>query len=266
MSTAKPTILVRLEYEEAAQAYLRSLPPEHFMEATAQATQRKITLESLDLVHARQPDVQVFNELLVQYPLPRRQKPHQVVPDNMVVVWPEPIQADGSYDLPLQPTRPLWVLEYVSPSNKRKDYEDSFRKYERHLKVPYYLLFYPDNQELTLYHHNGKRYVSVKPNADGRYAIPELDLELALLDGWVRFWYQGELLPLPADLQRALDEARRQLRVTRQELGVTRQELGVTRQELQEATRRANNAEEELARLRSELEQLRGRPGSGPRG
>jgi Putative restriction endonuclease len=177
----------------------------------------------------------------------------------MVVVWPEPIQAGGSYDLPLQPTRPLWVLEYVSPSNKRKDYEDSFRKYERHLKVPYYLLFYPDNQELTLYHHNGKRYVSVKPNADARYAIPELDLELALLDGWVRFWYQGELLPLPADLQRALDEARRQL-------GEARQELGQTRQQLEEETRRANTAEEELARLRSELEHLRGRPGSGSRG
>jgi hypothetical protein len=57
MSTAKPTILLRLEYEEAAQAYLRSLPLEHFMEATAQATQRKITLESLDLVQRVAPPV-----------------------------------------------------------------------------------------------------------------------------------------------------------------------------------------------------------------
>src|SRR5262245_31169484 len=69
VSMNKPRQLVRIEYEEAAERYLRSLPPEHFMEAVAQSTQRKITLESLDLVHARRADVQIFSELLVQYPL-----------------------------------------------------------------------------------------------------------------------------------------------------------------------------------------------------
>ena len=70
MATDKPLSLLHLEYEEAAQAYLymlRTEHPEHFMEATPQAYQRKITLESLDLVSARNPEVQVFNELLVQY-------------------------------------------------------------------------------------------------------------------------------------------------------------------------------------------------------
>ena len=54
-------------YEAYAQEYLRSLPPEHFMEAIPQARQREITLESLALVKARRPDFHVFNELLVQY-------------------------------------------------------------------------------------------------------------------------------------------------------------------------------------------------------
>src|SRR6185437_9227678 len=100
MPTQKPRSLLRIEYEESAEAYLRSLPLEHFMEATAQGTQREITLESLALVRARRSDVQIFNELLVQYP--RRGQPSigKVVPDNMVVVWPEPIKASGSYDLP----------------------------------------------------------------------------------------------------------------------------------------------------------------------
>jgi hypothetical protein len=120
------------------------------MEATPQATQRKITLASLDLVHARRPDVQLFNELLIQYPLPK-DRIGQVVPDNMVVVWPEPIEAEGSYDLPLQPTGPFWVMKYVSKFSKRKDYNISFRKYERDLKVPYYLIFYPDVQEMSLF-------------------------------------------------------------------------------------------------------------------
>ena len=130
----------------------------------------------------------------------------------------------------------------------RKDYEDSFEKYER-LKVTYYLVFYPDSQDLTLFHHQGEKYVSKKPNRRGRLAIPELDMEVGLLDGWVRYWFKGELLPLPADLQRDLDETRRQLA---------------------EATRRADaehqarlNAEQEVARLRAENEQMRSRRNGG---
>ena len=49
MPTELPRMLVEVNYYQAAQEYLRSLPPEHFMEAPPQATQRKITLESLDL-------------------------------------------------------------------------------------------------------------------------------------------------------------------------------------------------------------------------
>jgi Uma2 family endonuclease len=243
MATPKPRSFLRIEYEEAAEAYLRSLPLEHFMEATAQSTQRKITLESLDLVHARRPDVQIFNELLVQYPRRGERKIGQVVPDNMVVVWDEPIDANGSYDLPLQPVGPFWMLEYVSKHNKRKDYEDNMQKYERELKVPYYLLFYPDGRELTVFRLRGRTYRSVKPNEQGRLAIEGLDVEVALLDDWVRYWYKGELLPLPADLQRDLEETRKQLRK------MTR------RVEEEQQARLA--AEQELLRLKAELEQMR---------
>jgi hypothetical protein len=243
MPTEIPRGLLEVRYYQAAQDYLRSLPLEHFMEATPQATQRKITLACLELVHALWAAFQVFNELLVQYPLRGRKKPGQVVPDNMVVVHDEPIDAVGSYDVPLQPARPFWVLEYVSKSSQRKDYDDNMEKYERHLKVPYYLVFYPDNQELTLYRHNGRKYVTVRPNAQGRYAIRELEMEVALLDGWVRFWFRGELLPLPGDLLRLLEEARR------------REEEARRREEEERQGRLAVEAEN--ARLRAELDALR---------
>ncbi|MBO0697656.1 MAG: Uma2 family endonuclease, partial [Zavarzinella sp.] len=206
MATTKPRAVIAVTYEAWAQEYLRSLPPEHFMEAKGQSTQREITLESLALVKARRPDFHVFNEMLVQYPLPGQKRPGQVVPDNMVVLSREPLEAESSYNLPLEPARPFWVLEYVSKNNKRKDYDDNFDKYEKELRVPYYLTFYPDNQELTLYRLQGKKYVSVKPNRHGRFAVPDLEIEVALRDGWVRFWYRGELLPLPADLQRELEK------------------------------------------------------------
>jgi Uma2 family endonuclease len=235
-----PRVLQAIAYEEEAQAYLRSLPLEHFMEATDQATQRTITLESLALVKARRADFHVFNELLVQYPLPGRRKPGQVVPDNMVVLTTEPIRASTSYNVPLEPARPFWVLAYVSKGNKRKDYDKSFRKYERQLKVPYYLVFCPDEQELTLYRHNGRAYVRVKPNRQGRYAIPKLDLEVGLLDGWVRFWYVGKLLPLPADLLRALDKARQQVADEKRRADELQQRLEAAERELAELRARRN--------------------------
>lgn len=235
------TVDARLKfiYEMTEQRYLRSLPPEHFMEATTQATQRKITLESFDLIHVHRPDIQCFNELLVQYPVEDLDKPRQVVPDNMVVIHPTPIVADGSFNTPLQPVGPFLVLEYVSKSNSRKDYEANMVRYEQHLKVPYYLMFYPDADELSVFRMSEGKYVSVKPNDAGRLAIPELELEAALLDGWVRYWFRGELLPLPGDLLR---------------------QLNATQAELTAKQKALDAAETEIARLREQLARAKGQP------
>lgn len=235
-ATESSRAALEARYYQAALDYLHSLPLEHFIESTPHATQREITLESLALLKAKRSDVHVFNELLVQYPRPRRRKLGQVVPDNMVVIHAGPIDADLSYDTPLVKPRPFWVLEYLSKNSTRKDYVDNKRRYERDLQVPYYLLFDPRTQKLTLYHHNDKRYVALKPNAAGRLEVPELDLEMAILDGWVRYWHKRKLLPLPADLQKDLDQALL---------------------ERDRATRRAEAAERESAELRKQIEKLR---------
>jgi Uma2 family endonuclease len=273
MADTRPRILQRLEFEKAAEAYLRGLPPEHFMEATPQATQREITVESLALVKGRRPEVQYFNELLVEYRLPRSREIRKVVPDNMVVVHHEPIQAAGSYNLPMQPARPFWVLEYVSRASERKDYDDNFQKYESELKVPYYLLFQPEAQEVTLYRRRRARYVSVRPNAEGRLALPELELEMAIQGGWVRFWFRGQLLALPADLQRQIDQLREQMaEVARQRDEANRRAEEEARRraeaerwaaeearQRQEAERQRDEVERELARLRALLGEQGGR-------
>lgn len=162
----------------------------------------------------------------------------QVVPDSMVVLHDGELTVDGSYDLPLQPARPFWVMEYVSKSNKRKDYVDNMRRYERDLKVPYYLLFYPDNEELTLFRRGEKKYVSVKPNAHGRYEVAELQVEMGILDGWVRYWFRGTLLDMPAEMHRERLELRTQLLAARE---------------------RVATLEDEVARLRAENNALRQR-------
>jgi Uma2 family endonuclease len=200
------------QYEQAAEEYLASLPLEHFMEATPQATQREITLESFALVRRARADFHYFNELLIQYFYKGNLR--RVVPDNMVVVGQIDERRRGSYAPELEPAPPLWVLEYVSRANPRKDYVGNFKKFRRELKVPYHLLFEPEArpQVLQLSRHDGAAYVPCAPSAEGRCPIPELEIEVGLVAGWMRYWFRGELLPLPAELQTRLDQQAEQLR------------------------------------------------------
>jgi len=235
-------------YSRIASDYCRSLPLEHFMESTSQSTQRAITTESLDLVSAVWPEFQLFGELLILYPLTGKdlEKPTRVCPDNMVIVHDEPIVAKGSFNVPLQPAGPTLVLEYVSTGNKRKDYIDNRRRYADDLKVPYYLLFEPEAQKLTVFKMAGKRgYVAVKVNEAGRLPIPPLELEVTILDGWVRFWFRGELLPLPGALMKQRDEAESRARAEAE---------------------RADAAETENERLRKELARLKAAATNGRNG
>jgi hypothetical protein len=117
-------------------------------------------------------------------------------------------------------------------------------KYQDELRVPYYLLFYPDKEELTVYRLRDHKYAAVKPNAHGRLAVLELEIEVALLDGWVRYWFHGELLPLPGELMEQLNQVRDQLNAER--------EARVA------AESRAAAAEAELGRLREELARTKG--------
>src|SRR5258707_15413146 len=102
----------------------------------------------------------------------------------MVVLGNLSAEARTSYATELEPCPPFWVLEYVSPSSKRKDYVDNLQKYERELKVPYYLTFDPETLDLRLRRHDGTSYVPVQPNSAGRYPVPEIELEVGLLAGW----------------------------------------------------------------------------------
>jgi chromosome segregation ATPase len=71
-----------------------------------------------------------------------------------------------------------------------------------------------------------------------------VEIEIALLGRWVRFWHRGELLPLPADLQRSLEEARRQL-------GEARQQVSNLQRRLEQEEQRRRDLEAMLARLQS---------------
>jgi len=196
-------------YRKSAQEYFRKhkdgpAPPE----TTLQARQRFITLASLALLRVQRPDVHYFNELQLRYPRVGRWPAGDVVPDNMVVLYVGKLDVAAVFDLAEQPARPFWTLDYTSDEVERKSYDKSFEKYERALKVPNCLMFNTSTGELKLYRHNGREYDLVAPNISGRYSIPELGVQVGMLNDSVRFWLGSSLLMLPGEMRREIDELR----------------------------------------------------------
>ncbi len=252
---ALSTARLKRFYERDASEYCGSLPLEHFMESIEQSKQREITVESLALVRAVWPEFQVFSELMIQYVAPGKDpyKPLRMVPDNMVLMHSEPIDAHGSYATAVQPVLPILVLEYVSRRSKGKDYEDNRKKYERDLKIPYYLLFDPEAGDMAVLHRVKSKYVRVKPNEEDRLPIPELELEVALIDGWARFWFRGELLPLPGDLLHSLNEERA-ARIAAERAAAKSEKRRIVAEDVAAREQSARRAlEAELARMKAEL-------------
>jgi hypothetical protein len=107
MPSAAPNRLQELRYEKEALAYFHGLPLEHFAQSVTQSMQWMFTVTSLDLVAARRSDFHVFTELLVLYLQGRTGRLGKVVPDNMIVLSDEPIKPVWSFNIPLEPARPL---------------------------------------------------------------------------------------------------------------------------------------------------------------
>ena len=152
-----------------------------------------------------------------------------------------------------------FVLEYVSAGNQRKDYVDNMTRYGRDLQVPYYMLFEPQKLRLTLYKLGTKtrKFRELRPNAAGRLAIPELDIEMALVDVWVRFWFRGKLLPLPGEMAVELDESKKETRKAHRDTRVAEEAARAAEETAQREREAREIAESEVTKLRAELAAIR---------
>ncbi len=192
------------EYDRAEAEFFRLETIEDMSESADSFTQRAITLSALqDLKTLHFPEMDIFNEFMLIYTLPKGLG--RVTPDNFITLGLPPQKWKSSFPV-TDVQLPFWVLEYVSPPTQNKDYVKSFGKYED-LQIPYCTLFDPCVQKLTMFQYNGHRYEPMLLDERRRYLISELDLHVGLLDGWMRFWFRGQLLPTAAEaaLQREGD-------------------------------------------------------------
>ncbi|MDA1017068.1 MAG: hypothetical protein O3A00_21745 [Planctomycetota bacterium] len=251
MSSGTETLFTAAEYEAAALTYYESLPLEHFMEATDQSLQREIALSSFRVLRTRQSGVRLYNELLFQWV--EDGEIQRLVPDNSLFLTDEADDVSRtSFNFELETGRPLVDMEWISDSDLRKDRPGgaTFAKNER-IKVPYYLCFHRATQTFEVFEHNGTNYDLMPTEPNGRYRIPEIDLEIGLKERWVRFWHRGELLPLPDEL--AVQAAQKD-----ELLGLQREQLAEQREAIATQQEQLTAKDDEIELLRAQLRELRG--------
>ena len=100
-----------------------------------------------------------------------------------------------SYVLWKEMIPPVIALEFVSGNGSeerdRTPYDGKFWVYERIIRPAYYGIYEVAKATIDLYHLQGTQYVQMTPNPEGRYTIPEMQVELGLWQGH----YQGMTLP-----------------------------------------------------------------------
>jgi Uma2 family endonuclease len=118
-----------------------------------------------------------------------------------------------SYVLWKEYVAPLIVIEFVSgdgseerdrtPPAQGTNRVGKFWVYEQAIRVPYYAIYEAEQAQVEVYHLLDNAYQQMTPNAQGRYPIPPMGVELGIWQGryqnmelpWLRWWdRQGNLL------------------------------------------------------------------------
>jgi hypothetical protein len=190
-------------------------------------------------------NVSVFHDFIINWGIPGLANPSpdvSVIPD---VPDPKAIEKDGVFFVKEQGTKPILVVEVVSPNYRKEDREQKVEIYER-AGVREYLIFdfYSrrgrNRAEVLLYRLVQGRYRLQTPDEDGLLYCQTVDLRLGLDEEgklFVEDGETGERLRTPEEEIAAREAAEAQAKA--------------------EAAR-AEAAEARLAEMEAELRRLRG--------
>ena len=144
-----------------------------------------------------------------------------------------------------------WVLEVHAGGDRKKDTVRNIELYAR-LRIPEYFIYDRGRQRLDgfrLASSQATSYQPIEPH-NGRYDSVMLGLTLEIVEGHLRFWADGEMLPHHEELVSRLDVETRRREDAEQRL----QEESRRREE---ESRRREDAERRLAALQAVLKGLK---------
>jgi multidrug efflux pump subunit AcrA (membrane-fusion protein) len=151
-------------------------------------------------------------------------------------------------------------MEYVSGdgTEERDTTPDTgkFWVYENAIVAEFYVIFDPERATLDVHQRINARYQQLTPNAQGRFLIPPLGVELGIWVGnfrnlsgtWLRAWDPATdtLLPLDAD---RIETERQRANEQKKRADEQRQRADEQQKRADEQRERADAAEQRAARL-----------------
>jgi Uma2 family endonuclease len=217
--------------------------------------------EALEDFFAQVLDVYVASQLVFYFqqgnPQARRD------PDILVARGVRGRHRRRSYRLWEEGVLPCTLFEIASENTWREDVGPK-RDLYRQLGIREYFLFDPEGQWLNPafqgYRLRGRRYVAIRPNAEGCLVSIALGLKLQAEGGMLRLMDRRTSVPVLTRTERAEDERqgreaeRRRAEAERQRAEAERQRAEAERQRREEAEQRAARLEAELNRLREQTE------------
>jgi Uma2 family endonuclease len=228
----------------------------------AQAT--RDLADMLQTRYAGNPAVTVFNDLIMDWGIPGLPNPSPDVSIVPNVREPER-ERDGRFNVQKEGTRPILVIEVVSPQYRKEDREDKVAIYAK-AGVHEYVIFDHRTRrgqgidEALGYRLLENAYLPISPDEDGFVYCETVGLRMGLENGRVALidGETGERLPTHTEaVARAEAEtARAETEAARAETEAARAETEAARAEAEAAARK--EAEARLAALEAELQRLRG--------
>lgn len=150
-----------------------------------------------------------------------------------------------SYVLWQEMVPPTIVIEYVSNKSKEEwddtEFDGKFWVYEKGIKAAYYVIWDSERDNLEVYERRDEQYYRLQPNAQGRYRISPLKLELGTwpgefqgyLETWLRAWNQDGVLLPTAEEREESQLHRAEAALESAEFQKQRAESAVQREEMQ---------------------------------
>ncbi|MCU0550780.1 MAG: Uma2 family endonuclease [Leptolyngbya sp. Prado105] len=168
---------------------------------------------------------------------------------------------------------PLIAIEFVSgdgseerdatsPLTGNNAKAGKFWVYEQAIRIPFYAIYEVEKASVEVYELFGNRYRRSQPNAQGRYPVANLGIELGIWQGtylnqtfpWLRWWDRNGNLLLAGEERAELEKERAEQERERAEQERERAELERERAELERE--RAELERERAERLATKLREL----------
>jgi Uma2 family endonuclease len=218
------------------------------METIRHRIQMNVLIESLEEYWSKSKSYFVGGNMFLYYDPYNKNK--FVGPDFFLVLYAEDRERKSWLVWQEGMKYPDVIIELLSDSTRRIDYNNKKDLYEQVFKTREYYLYDPESQEFMGFHLLVDHYKPILPDTENRIYSPTTDLYLIIKDNWLRWMTkEGSILPTGKELaKRERERAEKEREKAEKERERAEKEREKAEKEREKAEKESKRAEKESKR------------------